>query len=130
MNKYLILFIFLGIFFVGCSRNVKVSGTVTYMDGTPVQHGSVVFDAPGYQASGQLSENGQYVLSEIKPGDGIKAGSYKVRIAGASTGGDSDGNPLVRYVDPKYTDSETSGLTAEVSGGKKTFNFQVEKFKE
>jgi len=92
---------------------------------SPLTMGSVVFESGGYQAFGYLDQSGFYTLGEIKPGDKIRPGEYKVKIL-ATSGGDSSGAPLVNHVDPKYASSVTSELTCTVKGNT-VFDIKVEK---
>jgi hypothetical protein len=112
-------------FALGCSNKSTVTGNVTYPDGTPLTTGSVIFETESYRAYGIVDENGFYTLGEINPGDKIRPGTYKVKVM-ASSGGGSDGEPLVHHVDPKYANTATSGLTCNVQG-KTVFNITVEK---
>jgi len=110
---------------VGCGDRVTVSGRITFPDGEPLTEGSVVFESENYQAYSYIGADGSYSLGEVEPGDGIRPGEYKIRIL-ASTGGGSDGAPLVNLVDSKYESTATSGLTCTVKG-KMTFGISVTK---
>jgi hypothetical protein len=116
MKNYCILFVCLFVcpFIVGCG-NPKVTGTVKFDDGTPLTSGGVTFINSPYQASGAIKPNGSYEMFELKSGDGVRPGTYQVTVS-ATTGGGSDGIPLVHLVDPKFENPSTSGLTCEVNG--------------
>ncbi len=75
-----------------------------------------------------IDAEGKYELGEVKDKEGIKPGPYKVRIF-AQQGGTSDGKPLVFLIDPKFSNTETSGLSCEVKRGGR-FDFTVERFKK
>ncbi|GHT17947.1 hypothetical protein FACS1894189_4860 [Planctomycetales bacterium] len=77
-------------------------------------------------ATGHIQAGGKYRLGGIKENDGIKPGSYQVVVAGASTGGGSNGEPFARFIDQKYEHAGTSGLTCDVSGST-TFDITVTK---
>jgi hypothetical protein len=63
---------------LGCSENVKVSGTVTYSDnGEPVKFGTVVFDGEKEVGRGMI-KNGKYAAGVVKDGDGIPPGTYTI----------------------------------------------------
>ncbi|MDR0336274.1 MAG: carboxypeptidase-like regulatory domain-containing protein [Planctomycetaceae bacterium] len=114
MKNYFILFIFVFPLIFGCGHP-KVTGTVKFDDGTPLTSGGVTFINLPYQAGGTIKSNGSYEIFESKPGDGVRPGTYRVTVS-ATTGGGSDGMPLVHLVDPKFENSSTSGLTCEVKG--------------
>lgn len=109
---------------LGCG-NPSVIGTVKFDDGTPLAQGVVQFNGSQTQATGMIQPNGTFAMFEKKPGDGVTPGNYKVTVI-ASTGGGSDGEPLVQLVDPKFAESSTSGLTCEVKGTT-TFDITVTK---
>ncbi|MDR2441270.1 MAG: hypothetical protein LBE12_18060, partial [Planctomycetaceae bacterium] len=69
--------------------------------------------------------NGSYEMYELKSGDGVRPGTYQVTVS-ATTGGGSNGEPLVYLVDPKFANPATSGLTCEVKGNT-VFNITVTK---
>ncbi|MDR3197160.1 MAG: carboxypeptidase-like regulatory domain-containing protein [Planctomycetaceae bacterium] len=127
MKNYLILFIFVLPFIFGCGQS-KVTGTVKFDDGTPLTSGGVTFTNLPQQASGAIKSDGSYELYELKPGDGVRPGTYQVTVS-ATTGGGSDGTPLVHLVDPKFENPGTSGLTCEVKGNT-VFNITVTKPKK
>ena len=126
MKHYLILLALLLPILSGCSDRVKVRGTVTFEeDGSPLTIGTVKFVGEKTQATGHVQKNGTYSLGEIKPGDGVVPGTYKVGVY-AQTGGGSDYAPLTYHVARKLQDPETSGLTCEVKKGM-TFDITVTK---
>lgn len=124
---------------VGCGSNVKVSGKVSFPDGSPLTVGKVVFETDSFIASGDLQPDGSYTLGSLKKNDGIPPGTYRVSVAGAmkageaknvtmSSGGISSTVPMSLYmpvIAPKYTKGETSGITCEVQKST-TFDFKVE----
>ena len=120
--------------FSGCSNKIKVGGTVHFDDGTPLDVGEVYLSNGTFMFSGSIQPDGTFSLGELKDGDGIPPGNYRVWIAGA--------NPLPPTIDEiqagavaaplkipvKYTDRDQSGLTFEAKpGGPKTIDIVVEK---
>ena len=128
----------------GCSNKVKVSGKVTFPDGSPLTVGKVAFETESFVATGTLKEDGTYVLGTDSERDGIPPGVYKVYVAGAmqqigtqdmniptaSASGGQERTTMampmfVPAVAPKYTKADTSGITCEVKKSR-TFDFEVE----
>jgi hypothetical protein len=127
----------------GGNKTYKVTGKVTFSDGSPLTEGIVVFSGDAMEAKGGINADGTYSLTSYKPGDGAPAGFYKVYLGGniykpaatpappvdptieqylesTTTSGSSV------YIDEKFRDVSTSGLTCEVKG-KTTFNITVER---
>lgn len=119
---------------LGCSNQVRVTGKVTFEDGTPLTEGKVVFDKDtSFQAVGQIQSDGSYTLGSYKVTDGVPRGTYKVYITGAvssqtrdvgvraQTGEQSFERGQVsipmftKLIHPKYEAPETSGLVCEVN---------------
>lgn len=117
MMKNISTFLLMTLFLCGCggSGNVSVKGTIKFDDGTPLTQGTIMFSNDTTQANAVIGSNGAYALGGAKAGDGIAPGQYGVTIV-ARTGGGSDGRPLVYFIDPKYENAATSGLTCEVKG--------------
>ncbi|MDR1958014.1 MAG: hypothetical protein LBQ54_03050 [Planctomycetaceae bacterium] len=120
---------------LGCSDKVKISGTVTFPDGKPVDFGSVCFDGNGKTFYGYLNQKGYYSPGEVKDGDGVPYGTYKVWLSGTVLSeeildkeGESTGYSKDTFrVAEKYTLPNTTDLTFEVKrGGPKKFDFTVE----
>jgi hypothetical protein len=68
----------------GCGKGpelAQVRGTVQY-DGKPLKEGKVLFTSVerGKPAAGQINQDGTYVLSTMRPGDGATPGKYKVTV--------------------------------------------------
>ena len=136
-----ILFVLGGI---GCSDKVRVTGKVTFPDGTPLTVGKVVFETGNFAATGDIQPDGSYTLGSLKANDGIPPGTYSVSVAGASVPGETrevstsvasaaggvttSSVPMSMYVPAiatKYSRGETSGITCEVKKSM-TFDFEVQ----
>jgi len=112
----------------GCSGKVQVHGTVKYPDGSPLEKGTVCVGNDQVTFMGNIRADGTFSLGEIKDGDGIPPGSYKVWIANTITRNyelDKEGQPIstrkteIVLIDPKYGSPSTSGLTFEVKSGER-----------
>ena len=138
MNQRILGFVILAVILwtVGCSTNVKVSGKVTFPDDTPLTFGKVTFETNSFVASGQLKEDGTYIIGSVSARDGLPPGQYQVYIAGATrqegvrTMKAPDGTTIevpvaVPVVAKKYTKAETSGITCDVKKSMK-FDFKVD----
>lgn len=112
-----------------------VRGVVT-LDGTPVEGATVTFTpvdaAAGGAANGYTDPNGEYELTLLAPGPGMKAelgggtlpGEYRVSVIKSVAGevaeparGQSQAPKLTYVVPKKYANVRTSGLTATVQVG-------------
>ena len=121
-------------FVAGCGQP-KVSGTVTFSDGTPLVRGTITFQTDKHAAMGSLDKNGRYTIGGAKTGDGVPPGTYQVFITGTEEidvskdkpvqfgGGPGSPLPIIPLIDKKYERPETSGLTCEV---KKSTVFNIE----
>jgi hypothetical protein len=78
--KHIILLLSFSVLCLGCSQNVRVSGTVTFEDGSPVKSGTVKFETDAYLFDGAI-KNGAYNAGVTKQGRGIPPGTYKVFLA-------------------------------------------------
>jgi hypothetical protein len=119
--------ILLAMLAMGCSDAPKlhpVQGTVT-LDDEPVDGAGVVFnpadDKTGLLAAGKTDAQGKYVLRTME-NQGAQAGKYKVtvlltKVVGKEAPeGFEDNRTMIYLVPKKYSDSQTSGLEAEVPG--------------
>jgi hypothetical protein len=118
----------------GCSGKVKVSGKVTFEDGTPLTTGEVRFESANALVSGNIQSDGSYQLGSAAAADGIPKGSYKISVLAMDTSGINLGPPTNDTLPPKqlvaekYRSGKTSGLVCEVNSTT-TFDFTVEKAK-
>ena len=92
--------------FVGCgggsSSKVKVAGTLTWDDGTPIAQAQVDFipvAKDGMGASGFTEKDGSFELTTSNSGDGALPGDYKVVVS--KRVGDVGGGKPPAVVDPK-----------------------------
>ncbi|MGL6194173.1 MAG: hypothetical protein ACRC2T_05060 [Thermoguttaceae bacterium] len=129
MKKNLFVVFCLVTLFLGCSSKVPMSGKVLFSDNDePLTVGTVCFDNGKIQARGGIKPDGTYILGTDSEKDGIPRGSYKVCVMGAME--PSQQGPMSGYtpvISQKYTDLATSGLTVEVDGKTKTFDFKVDR---
>ncbi len=133
----------------GCGTNAPkregpptypVSGTVTQA-GTSVTDATVRFEsADGSKgATGRTDAQGEYTLSTFAAGDGALAGDYRVTIVkmegdGAQAVSEDDPNytgaeeevEMKNVLPEKYSNAETSDLTATVTEGTNTLDFPLE----
>ena len=99
----------------------KVEGRVLLPGGQPLTNARVTFvpkatDGKALPASGEVGEDGKFVLTTKEPGDGAAAGDYYVRVA-ATTAPEVTAKGKAKGKLPfplKYGDVESSGLEATV----------------
>ncbi|MGL6226688.1 MAG: hypothetical protein ACRC10_08690 [Thermoguttaceae bacterium] len=99
---------------IGCSNKAKVSGKVTFSDGTPATGGSVRLQGEKIFAKGSIDSKGSYSVGETKEGEGVTPGKYKVAL-------------IVPGADQKTFDHTRSGIELEVPAGGLKKDFTVEK---
>ena len=106
MNKHL-LFAALLLCFVGCSKNVGMSGKVTFSDdGSPLTTGMICFQSATALSRGHMKEDGTFVIG---------------------SGTDASGMPRFKsLLDLKYTSPEETPLKISVNG-KQKIELQVER---
>ena len=139
----------------GCSKGPKkpadlpklnpTSATVTYDDGTPIENATVALlssDTGGrtWNLTGVTDATGKIIFKTDGNWDGAPAGEYRVIVTkeisemekSNEVGGSETLKGITRYVDQKYNNPNTSGLTATVTDGQEnTFEFKVgEKIEE
>lgn len=105
----------------GCAKepNPEVTGKVTFK-GQPLPN-AVVFFHPqsGPASAGATQEDGTFKMITKQPGDGVLQGTCKVAITPI------DPEKLPLPIPARYTDTETSGLTANVEDGENVFDFEL-----
>ena len=125
---------------VGCETKLQPAGGKVTVDGVPVREGSIMFypTNKGRPATGSIVDDGSFILSSNRPGDGLPPGEYKVAIiadifkegkkskeqeydeANMKRQGITDtssltGGYLIHIVPPEYNDIKTTPLTQTVS---------------
>lgn len=138
MNKIqLALTLLLAVLCVGCSGKVKLGGTVSFTDGTPVETGMVYFVSKdgSFSARGEI-QNGEFQVSSVGKNDGLPKGEYDVYFSGIETvvreqqeleNGDFIEAETRPAIDVKYMSASTSGITQNVDGSTKKVEFQLER---
>jgi len=109
-----------------------VSGRVTFVDGSPLTKGIVVFASPSGNSRGVLDADGRYALGTAAARDGAVSGLYRVFLAGPIFRDDpgqvgeylENAERSEALVNPKFGDPTTSELSCEVAG-RTTFDFTV-----
>ncbi len=112
----------------GCGKP-KVTGKVTFADGSPLTQGTVNFTDDKIICKGSIKDDGSFEMRTLKPGDGVPPGTYKVYLTETMRFGDAvestsldttaKMHETVNDVPPKYSNPEQSGLTIEVKGSMK-----------
>jgi hypothetical protein len=107
-------------------RTYAVKGQVLLHDGKPLTAGGVEFvnvSGPAVTATGQVGPDGSFTLKTEGLGDGAPLGDYRVRIVPDASFFTSKQTRKAHVTtidkrklpyDIKYTDEDTSGLTAVV----------------
>ncbi|MCC7085629.1 MAG: hypothetical protein IT427_11565 [Pirellulales bacterium] len=111
---------------VGCGRGrparVPVSGQVL-IDGQPLKFGIVRFIPSGARASeGKLDETGHFTLSCFEDRDGAVVGLHQVEVSGVQHVNYRENR---WHAPKKYKDSQTSGLTQEITGPTDSVSIQL-----
>ena len=122
---------------VGCGKFIKVSGRVTYADGTPLTRGQILFSDGYYMGRSDLNENGEYQLHIFRKNDGIPPGIYNVYIVSAiqfeeiktkrevSARAIGEVAKMHLLIDQQYTTPAPSGWVVEVNKKNRKFDFTV-----
>ncbi|WP_437203770.1 hypothetical protein [Planctomicrobium sp. SH664] len=121
MSRFVIAFQFLsGLLLagglVGCAEQgpnlAPVKGKVTF-NGKPLPMGTVIFtpNQDGPYATGEIAEDGTFVMTTFKPGDGALVGSHSVMINAVD--GSNPEAPPKAIIPMKYL-NQMSGLKATV----------------
>ncbi|NLF08182.1 MAG: hypothetical protein GX594_09415 [Pirellulaceae bacterium] len=115
-------------------KTAPVGGRVTY-NGKPVVSGTIVFQpAQGRPAMGDIQPDGTYKLTTFESGDGALLGKHRVTIEARNAskpppmeGPDaSNAPPKVEWLVPKkYSNADSSNLTAEVKSGQNNIDFDL-----
>lgn len=108
-----------------------VEGVIT-LDGEPVDQASVMFFPQSGRASiGTTDDTGHYKLLYTRSADGAVIGKHKVTISTEVKENSDYGTEEVataarkEIIPKKYLDRRKTELTATVTGGKNTINFDL-----
>jgi len=130
---FLVAFIVLPFFLIGCSDHVRLSGQVTYSDdGAPLETGRVLFEpeSGSFHARGTIGTDGRYTLATHKPGDGLPPGKYRVYLEDTSrweTPPGAERSVEMPLIESKYNYPDSSGLVLDVNRSTRKFDFQVDR---
>lgn len=114
------------VFVAGCGpsrvRTYPTSGKVLFTDGQPVRSGMIELESLEHKttATGQIQQDGSFVLGTFTPTDGAAAGKHRVIVVQIiiSDGTVKHTKDHGRPVEPRYGRYESSGLTAEIQPAK------------
>jgi hypothetical protein len=133
-KSHLFIVLLVALSFVGCGdSNVPMGGRVTYSDnGEPLEKGTVAFTKGAFQARGEIKEDGRYTIGSFKESDGLPKGTYQVSVGATEDmvllDPDIGSLKTIYRISGKFENPETSGLTAEVDGKIRTFDFEVDRY--
>jgi len=120
----------------------KVTGTVNYR-GQPIKAGTIIFEVPGARpATGKIVDGKITEVTTHDPNDGVPVGTAKIAVSAAQApqsaapaAGADPGSYKVgaNYMDsgaqslipPKYNNTASSGLTAEIKKGENTVTLDL-----
>lgn len=112
---------------VGCGdglpQRVPVAGKVL-IDGQPLTRGTIRMMPVegGRQSTGQIADDGSFVITTFKPGDGCVLGKHVVTIQAFEDIGETSR----RWFAPRdYSAPAHSGLTADIDGPTDSLEFQL-----
>jgi len=136
MKKYtfFLLCLLICLVAVGCSKNKRLVGKVTFDDGETATNGTVVFQKDNFMSRGEIKSDGTYIMSSEGTNDGLPPGEYKVAVQGIFKAAPAAAAPgqmalPILMCDPKYTNPETSGLTCKVPAPGNKFDIVLERKK-
>ena len=116
------------LFAAGCSGNKRLTGKVTFDDGSPAPNGSVILEKDNHISRGEIHPDGTYRVSSEGENDGIPPGEYKVYVTGVSEMPPQMPGmmiPPTPLCEPKYTNPDTSGLTCKIPAPGNRFDFSI-----
>lgn len=133
MNKqktciFSISFLFLSslLLFSGCGNgNVRLSGKVMLDDGSPVSKGTIYFINGDFQASGDINQDGSFVVGSLGTKDGLPPGDYTVYFGGVNV--QQDSGAIERIINEKYEMVGTTDLKYSITSSTRTLDIKVEK---
>ena len=114
----------------GCSgtKTAPLHGKVTLADGSPLKGVIVSFDdaTNHVSARGFTAEDGTYVLTTVKTGDGAPVGTYTVTVHHPQPQ-DSSQPEKKGLFHLRYESRQKSGLECIVKPGDNTFDIKLDK---
>ena len=121
-TKRVALVVIAGCLLTGCRsdriQTYPAQGSVLFDDGQPVKNGTIELESLEFKttASGQIREDGTFVLGTYTPNDGAASGKHRVIIVQliVSDGVTKHQKDHGRAVPTQYSRYETSGLTVEI----------------
>lgn len=112
----------------GCAPKVRVDGSVSFSDGSPLEKGAVMMSDGRSMYQGNIKPGGKFSLGVLKDGQGIPPGTYKVWITGVNGTDYSGASDEIQLIEPRFTSEKTSELSFEVKKGEpKPIDIVVEK---
>jgi hypothetical protein len=122
---------------VGCGGRglCQVKGQVVFKDGSDVSvlaRGLVAFypaepDMPKVSSRGEIQKDGSFQMSTYSEGDGVHPGKYRVMVTPPPFLRKNRDDVRPRLIDERYSDFETSGLEATVTGPMTDYTVTVQK---
>ena len=121
---------------------VKVSGTVKFKDGTPLQvpeggRAAITFAPADTReitegqirkgASARIRPDGTFEMMTIRPGDGVIPGRYMVFLMTQKNVAANPNDPANQFVPKKYTSAVTSGLEVTIDKPTSDLRFELDK---
>ncbi len=110
--------------FNGNPRTHRVHGEVRFPDGSPLTKGTVEFELLDGEmpitATGEISEDGTFVLGTFALDDGAVAGRHRAVVIAdheIGTGAERPGRLPTATLHPRFRDFKTSGLEFTVEPG-------------
>jgi hypothetical protein len=112
----------------GCGSAYSVRGKVMYEDGGPFVGGWIFFEKTDgdktVEADSPINPDGSFELRRASPGDGVPAGTYRVKIKPPERILPAD-RALPPVLDPRFLRFETSGLERVVEAKANFFEIKV-----
>ena len=127
MRLFSVVSLLLCVVLSGCGDgSLRVSGKVTFPDGSPLIRGTVVFDSGSFTNKAVLDSNGQYNIE-------VPTGQYKVYFTFTSVRDETfvpppdepDAQRYIELIHSSYTTLNSTALSCDVSKSG-THNFTVE----
>jgi hypothetical protein len=134
--KRLFLIMALLIVAAGCNMGTKVTGKVTFEDGSPLQKGSIMFDNGINSYWGVIQPDGSYAVGQTKDSQRIPKSKYKVWFSGTvriepvynQKGEATSADISFPLLLPEFSSYDHTILEADVhTAGKMAFDFVVKR---